>query len=57
MTRLLVRSITVYMQEKRQYKTWTLDSGLDHGLDSGINNGLDSYTEILIARGQWSHAF
>ena len=23
------------------YKTWTLDSGLDHGLDFGLNNRLD----------------
>ena len=26
----------------KQYKTWTLDSGLDCGLDSGLDCGLDS---------------
>ena len=26
---------------KGQYKTWTLESGLDCGLDSGLDNGLD----------------
>jgi len=34
------------------YKTWTLDSGLDHGLDSRLNNGLDNWTRFLIIRGQ-----
>ena len=29
------------VSEMGQYKTWTLDSGLDHGLDSGLNNRLD----------------
>ena len=35
-----------------QHKTWTLDSGLDHGPDSGLNNGLNIWTRISIARGQ-----
>jgi len=37
------------------YKTWTLDSGLDHGLDSGLNNGLDKWTKISIAKGSHLH--
>jgi len=34
------------------YKTWTLDSGMDHGLDPGLNNGLDKWTKISIAKGK-----
>ena len=44
---------TLQGENKGQYKTWTLDSGLDFGLDSGLN-GLDIWTRILIARGQRS---
>jgi len=29
-----------------------LDAQQDHGLDSGLNNGLNTWTRILIARGQ-----
>jgi len=40
------------LKEGGHYKTWTLDSGLDHGLDSGLNNGLDKWTKISIAKGK-----
>jgi len=37
-----------------QYKTWTLDSGLDHRLDSWLNDGLDIWTRFSITGGQRS---
>jgi len=38
--------------QQGHYKTWTLDSGLDHGLDSGPNNDSIIAPDFLFVRGQ-----
>ena len=35
-------TVGICMKQAGTCKTWTLDSGLDHGLDSGLQYGLES---------------